>query len=82
VIARIRLLGALDHQRRDLHPIKLSYLTENRVLPSITLTISLLLLWARLSSIGPVKAKLTHDEACGQLNGPRSCKPTIVAVLK
>jgi hypothetical protein len=25
VIARIRLLGALDHQRRDLHTIKLSY---------------------------------------------------------
>jgi hypothetical protein len=24
VIARSRLFGALDHQRRDLHPIKLS----------------------------------------------------------
>jgi hypothetical protein len=30
VIARIRSLEALDHQRRDLHPIKLSYLTEDR----------------------------------------------------
>jgi hypothetical protein len=25
-----------------------------------------------LSSIGPAEAKLTHDEACGQLKGPRS----------
>jgi hypothetical protein len=30
VIARIRSLEALDHQRRDLHPIKLSYLTDDR----------------------------------------------------
>jgi hypothetical protein len=29
VIARICSLGALDHQRRDLHPIKLSYLTKD-----------------------------------------------------
>jgi hypothetical protein len=36
VIARIRSLGALDHQPRDLHSIKLSYLTEEWVLPSIT----------------------------------------------
>jgi hypothetical protein len=35
VIAMIRLLEALDRQRRDLHPIKLSYLTEDRVLPFI-----------------------------------------------
>jgi hypothetical protein len=34
VIARSRSLGALDHQRRDLHPIKLSYLTEDRVFVS------------------------------------------------
>jgi hypothetical protein len=34
VTVRIRLLGALDHQRQDLHPIKLSYLTEDRALPS------------------------------------------------
>jgi hypothetical protein len=25
-----------------------------------------------LSGIGPTEAKLTHDEACGQLKGPRS----------
>jgi hypothetical protein len=24
-----------------------------------------------LSDIGPTKAKLTHDESCGQLKGPR-----------
>jgi hypothetical protein len=27
---------------------------------------------AGLSGIGPAEAKLTHDEACGQLKGPRS----------
>jgi hypothetical protein len=37
-----------------------------------TLTISLLPLRGGLSSIGPTEAKLTHDEACGQLKGPRS----------
>jgi hypothetical protein len=35
VIARIRSLGAFDHQRRDLHSIKLSYFTEDQTLPSI-----------------------------------------------
>jgi hypothetical protein len=33
VIVRSRSLGGLDHQRRDLHPIKLSYLTEDRPYP-------------------------------------------------
>jgi hypothetical protein len=31
--------GALDHQRRDLHPINLSYLTKDWVFPSITLSL-------------------------------------------
>jgi hypothetical protein len=35
VIARNRLLGVLDHQRRDLHSTKLSYLTEDRTASSI-----------------------------------------------
>jgi hypothetical protein len=35
VIARIRSFGALDNQRRDLHPIKLSYLTEDQASFSI-----------------------------------------------
>jgi hypothetical protein len=35
VIARNRSLGALNHQRRDLHSIKLSYLTEDRAASSI-----------------------------------------------
>jgi hypothetical protein len=35
VIARNRSLGALDHQRRDLHSIKLLYLTEDRAASSI-----------------------------------------------
>jgi hypothetical protein len=37
-----------------------------------TLAISPLPLRAGLSGIGPTEAKLTHDEACGQLKGPRS----------
>jgi hypothetical protein len=35
VIVRNRSLGALDHQRRDLHSIKLSYLTEDRAASTI-----------------------------------------------
>jgi hypothetical protein len=35
VIARSRSFGALDHQLRDLHPIKLLYLTEDRASSSI-----------------------------------------------
>jgi hypothetical protein len=35
VIARNCSLGALDHQRRDLHSIKLSYFMEDRVASSI-----------------------------------------------
>jgi hypothetical protein len=37
-----------------------------------TLAISPLPLRGSLSGIGPTEAKLTHDEACGQLKGPRS----------
>jgi hypothetical protein len=36
-----------------------------------TLAISPLPLRGGLSGIGPIEAKLTHDEACGQLKGPR-----------
>jgi hypothetical protein len=39
VIARNRSLGALDHQRRDLHSIKLSYLTEDRAASTITIIV-------------------------------------------
>jgi hypothetical protein len=35
VIVRSRSFGALDHQRQDLHPIKLSYLTEDQASSSI-----------------------------------------------
>jgi hypothetical protein len=35
VIVRIYSLGALNKQRRDLHPIKLSYLTGDRALHSV-----------------------------------------------
>jgi hypothetical protein len=37
-----------------------------------TLDISPLPLRGGLSGIGTAEAKLTHDEACGQLKGPRS----------
>jgi hypothetical protein len=37
-----------------------------------TLTISPPPLRGGLSGIGPTEAKLTHDETCGQLKGPRS----------
>jgi hypothetical protein len=37
-----------------------------------TLAISPLPLRGDLSGIGPAEAKLTHDEACGQLKDPRS----------
>jgi hypothetical protein len=37
-----------------------------------TLAIFPLPLRGSLSGIGPTEAKLTHDEACGQLKGPRS----------
>jgi hypothetical protein len=37
-----------------------------------TLAISPLPLCGGLSGIGPIEAKPTHDEACGQLKGPRS----------
>jgi hypothetical protein len=37
-----------------------------------TLSISPLPLRVGLSGIGSTEAKLTHDEACGQLKGPQS----------
>ena len=40
-----------------------------------TLAISPLPLCGSLFGIGPTEAKLTHDEACGQLKGPRSAGP-------
>jgi hypothetical protein len=40
-----------------------------------TLAISPLPLHGGLSGIGPTEEKLTHDEAYGQLKGPRSAGP-------
>jgi hypothetical protein len=40
-----------------------------------TLIIYPLPLCGGLSSIGPIEAKLSHDEACGQLKGPWSAGP-------
>jgi hypothetical protein len=42
VIARNRSLGALDHQRRDLHSIKLSYLMEDQATSTITMSVATL----------------------------------------
>jgi hypothetical protein len=39
------------------------------------LAISPLPLCGGLSGIGPTEAKLTHDDACGQLKGPWSAGP-------
>jgi hypothetical protein len=46
-----------------------------------TLTISPLLVHASYFDIGPVKTSVTHDEVCGQLKGPKSCRPTTVRSL-
>jgi hypothetical protein len=71
VIVRNRSLGALDHQRRDLHSIKLSYLTEDRAASSINWyqisrlpvrynpTFILVLCWGPSASEGPQKYDLT-----------------------
>jgi hypothetical protein len=40
-----------------------------------TLAISPLPLHVGLSGVGLPEAKLTHDEACDQLKGPRSASP-------
>jgi hypothetical protein len=48
----------------------LSSLLPRRV--HATLAISPLPLHVGLSGIGLLEAKLTHDEACGQLKGPQS----------
>jgi hypothetical protein len=48
---------------------------------NVTLAISPLLVCGSLSGIGPAEARLTHDKACGQLKGPRSCRLTMVRSL-
>jgi hypothetical protein len=56
-------------------PTKSAYTPPSSLLPrraNATLAISPLPLRGGLSGIGPTEAKLTHDEACGQLKGPRS----------
>jgi hypothetical protein len=64
VIARIRSLGALDHQHRDLHPIKLSYLRKIGLRP---LSHELLLLHVHGGvAIGVIIAsKLPHHPLVG-----------------
>jgi hypothetical protein len=56
-------------------PTESTYIPPSSLLPRkvhATLAFSPLPLCGGLSGIGPTKAKLTHDEACGQLKGPRS----------
>jgi hypothetical protein len=56
-------------------PIESTYTPPSSLLPTrvhATLAISPLPLRVGLSGIGLPKAKLTHDEACGQLKGHRS----------
>jgi hypothetical protein len=63
VIARIRSLRALDHQHRDLYPIKLSYLTDDRVLPSIKWYQDSSCLWGIILSL---------DSFCSSYNPQKS----------
>jgi hypothetical protein len=54
-------------------PTESTYTPSSSLLPwrvHTTLAISPLPLCGVLSSIGPTEAKLTHDEAYGQLKGP------------
>jgi hypothetical protein len=56
-------------------PIKSTNTPPYSLLPRrvhATLAVSPLPLCGSLFGIGPTEAKLTHDEACGQLKGPRS----------
>jgi hypothetical protein len=56
-------------------PTESTYTPPSSLLPQrlhTTLTISPLPLRVGLSGIGLPEAKLTHDEACGQLKGLRS----------
>jgi hypothetical protein len=56
-------------------PTKSTDTPPSSVLPRrvhATLAISPLPLRVGLSGIGLLEAKLTHDEACGQLKGPQS----------
>ena len=56
-------------------PTESTYTPPSSLLPRrvhATLAISPLSLCVGLSGIGPTEAKLTHDEAYGQLKGPRS----------
>jgi hypothetical protein len=51
---------------------------SSRLLPQrvhATLAISPLPLRGGLSGLGLTEAKLTHDEGCGKLKGPRSAGP-------
>jgi hypothetical protein len=70
VIARIHSLGALDHQSRDLHPIKLSYLTEDWASPSIK--------WYQDSGC-PCGIILPFDSFCSSHNSQKAKKPSLLA---
>jgi hypothetical protein len=58
VIARNRSLGALDHQRRDLHSIKLSHLTEDQVASTITKYIQDILKKFGMKNAKPIKTPM------------------------
>jgi hypothetical protein len=59
-------------------PTKITDTPPSSLLPRrvhAVIAISPLQLRVGLSGIGLPKAKLVHDEACGQLKGPRSAGP-------
>jgi hypothetical protein len=63
VIARSRSLEALDHQHRDLHPIKLSYLTEDQDSSSIKWYQDLGCLWGIILAFNSFVRPITHKKA-------------------
>jgi hypothetical protein len=68
-----RYQGSQDHT--GFTPTESTYTPPSSLLPRrlhATLAISPLPLRVGLSGIGLPEAKLTHDEACGQLKGPQS----------
>jgi hypothetical protein len=78
VIARNRSLGALDHQRRDLHSIKLSYLMEDRASSTIRRGINSLPSNRVVSQIfGPITA---HNTITGFTGSPSPFLPPSLSV--
>jgi hypothetical protein len=65
----------VSQDQNELTPTESIDTPSSNLLPRrvhVTLAISPLPLRGSNFGIGPTEAKLTHDEACGQIKGPRS----------